>query len=293
MAVIKEKSVLALGFFDSIHKGHRYLLEKGRKIAERYLLDLTILTFNDDFLINLNRNDREVYLLEERLELLNKLGFCDVMVLNPTKDFLNQTEIEFMEYLLSFNPVAIIAGNDYTFGKHGKGNITVLKDYMLKRNIEVNEIDLQKFHKQKISSTVIKKLISDGKIERANQLLTERYFVSGIVVKGRGVGGTIGIPTANIELKFMKQLPKEGIYKTSTEVDGILYKSITNVGIHPTFNDKNFNIETLLLNFSGNLYNKRIKVYFDVRIRDIIKFDSADELVAQIKKDIKHCYDES
>lgn len=289
----KAKTCLALGFFDSVHRGHRYLLQQGKAIAQQLDAKLTILTFNDDFLLNLGRKDKEIYLLEERIELLNNLGYQNIIVLNPTKEFLMKTEHEFMNYLLSLNPVAIIAGNDYTFGYAGKGNINTLSNFFNSNCVKVFEIDLQKFYNSKISTSQIKKLLTEGHIQKANKLLGSEYYISGTVVKGRGIGATIGIPTANIEINRMKHVPAQGIYQTVTEVDNVVYKSVTNVGAHPTFEDKNFNIETLLIGFEGNLYDKKIKVYFQKRIRDIIKFNSVQSLVEQIKQDIDFCYGEN
>jgi riboflavin kinase/FMN adenylyltransferase len=157
---------------------------------------------------------------------------------------------------------------------------------MKAKGISVFEIDLQKYQKEKISTTKIKKLLDIGDIKQANLLLGDKYFITGTVQKGRGVGSGIGIPTANISVNNLKQLPKEGVYKTLTKAGEKCYPSVTNVGAHPTFEDRNFNVETLLMDFEGNLYGESITVYFESRIRDIQKFDSAEQLVMQIKSDI-------
>lgn len=287
MANIKEKRVFALGFFDSIHIGHRYLLKKAEALAKENNALLTIFTFNDHFLPNLGRKDKEVYLLEERIHLLESLGYDDVFVVNPTKTFLKMTAQEFLNYLLSLNPIGIVAGSDYTFGQNGSGNMAIMQDFMKDKGVIVKKVDLQKFKNNKVSTTSIKKLLNKGDIEQANLLLGDKYFVTGTVIKGRGDGTKYGFPTANIAFNNIKQLPLEGLYKTSTEIDGKIYKSLTNVGIHPTFDDNNFNIETLILDFSNNIYDKHIKVMFYTRIRGIIRFNSPQELGEQIKKDIE------
>lgn len=299
MAALINKRVLALGFFDSVHIGHRFLLNKAAAIAKEFGAELQVLTFNDDFFANLGRKDKEVYLLEERMCLLGSLGFDNITVLEPTKEFLAQSPEQFLGFLLKMKPAAIVAGKDYTYGYLGKGNMKSLYAYMSQMGIEVFEVDLQEYMKEKISSTKIKELLDKGDIKGANLLLGDSFFVTGKVQKGRGVGKTIGIPTANISVPNLKQLPREGVYKTRTLADGMVYSSITNVGSHPTFEDRNFNIETLLLGFDGNLYNKEIKVYFESRIRDTRKFAGAKELAEQINSDIayafnqenKHCSD--
>ncbi len=286
MAALINKSVLALGFFDSVHIGHRYLLQKASNIATKFGAKLQVLTFDDNFFTNLGRKDKEVYLLNERISLLCSLGYENITVLDPTKEFLAQSPKEFLDFLLKMNPIAIVAGNDYTYGYMGEGNMQSLNEYMATKGVEVFEVDLQKYLKEKISTTKIKRLLILGDIIGANVLLGDSFFVSGEVQKGRGVGKGIGIPTANISVSSTKQLPLEGVYKTKTLADGIMYSSITNVGAHPTFEDKNFNIETLLLGFEGSLYNKNIKVFFESRIRDTKKFADAQQLVAQINNDI-------
>lgn len=290
MAALTNKSVLALGFFDSVHIGHRFLLNKAAAIATDFGAELRVLTFSDEFFANLGRKDKEVYLLQERIRLLTSLGFENITVLEPTKEFLAQSPEHFLDFLQKMKPVAIVAGKDYTYGYLGKGNMQSLSEYMSGIGIEVFEVDLQKYQKEKISTTKIKELLDKGDIEGANMLLGESFFVTGNVQKGRGVGKTIGIPTANISVPNLKQLPREGVYKTRTLADGIVYSSITNVGAHPTFEDRNFNIETLLLGFDGNLYNKEIKVYFESRIRDIKKFAGPGELAEQINSDIAYAY---
>ncbi|MFW5780601.1 MAG: riboflavin biosynthesis protein RibF [Bacillota bacterium] len=290
MAIVSDKRVLALGFFDSVHIGHRYLLSQAKKVAKKEKARLTVITFNDNFLKNLNRAEKEIYLLKERLKILKKLGYNDVIVLDPTKEFLSMSEDQFLEYILTLNPTAIVAGKDYTFGKMGKGNMAYLSGYMLNKNVKVIEINLQKVNLRKISTTHIKKLLSQGNIEKANCLLGENYFVSGRVTKGRGVGSRMGIPTANLTINEMKHIPLDGVYKTTTEVDNMNYDSITNVGAHPTFEDEINNIETMLIDKKLNLYNKDITVYFEKRIRDIIKFETPEKLANQIKQDIKKAY---
>lgn len=289
-SVNEKKNVLALGFFDSIHKGHRYLLQEANTYATEHNANLVVITFNDNFLKNLNRPFKEVYLLNERLHILNELGYHQVFVLDPTKEFLDQSQNEFMQYLLTLNPIAIVAGSDYTFGKNRQGNIDILTAFMNENKVEVRQINLLQEQGVKIASTDIKQLLTDGNITVSNELLGGNYFISGIVVKGRGAGGALGMPTANINVHPFKQIPKEGVYQTTTEIDNKLYCSITNVGVHPTFECNNFNIETLILDFNQNLYKKEIKVYFHNRIRDIIKFSSPIELVKQVKKDISMCY---
>lgn len=290
MANINSSTALSLGFFDSIHRGHRYLLQVGKKIASYYNAEFTVMTFDDNFNTALGREEKEVYLLSERLEILKSLGYDKIVVFESSTDFLNMDAEKFLRYLLTYNPIAIIAGNDYTFGKGAKGDIGLLKSFMKEHNVNVAEVDLLNYYNSKISTSRIKRFLLKGEIAKANKLLGDRYFVSGTVTKGKGLGNKLGIPTANIVAPKLKFLPKDGVYKTSVQVDGKTYDSITNVGTHPTFNDHSFNLETFILNYDGNLYNKKIKISFIDRLRDVIKFNSVDELVKQINSDIVKAY---
>ena len=253
MADLAKKRVLALGFFDGIHIGHRYLLQKAKALAEKSGSKMTVVTFNDSFLTNLGKSEKEIFLLKEREKILKMLGYRDIIALNPTKEFLSKSKDEFLEYLLSLNPYAVVAGKDYAFGKMAKGNTVYLEKYMREKGVKTVLVNLQKYKLKKISTSNIKRLIAEGRIELANKLLGDAYFIEGKVIKGRGIGSSLGIPTANILIDPMKLVPLEGVYKTKTEIDNKLYDSITNVGHRPTFEDHERSIETLLINQSIDL----------------------------------------
>lgn len=283
-----KKKVFALGFFDCIHKGHRYLLQKAKHFSVLANGELHVLTFDDNFFPMLDKEEKEVFTLSERRKILKLIGVKEVTILNENKDFLELSAQEFLQYIKDKAPVAIFAGSDYRFGKNAAGDFDMMTEFFKDSNINVYNVDLKTELGKKISSTDIRILLEEGKIKEANAFLGTKYYISGQVVKGRGIGKELGIPTANILPPKIKLLPKPGVYQTETTVSGKTYKSITNIGNRPTFNNDEYAVETLLIDFDGNLYGKTIKVTFINRIRDIQKFDSPAELVDQIKKDIKN-----
>lgn len=286
---MRSNSVIALGFFDSIHCGHRFLLNEGRKLSQKYGTDLGVITFDDNFLSNLpngKKNCKEVFLLDERLSILREMGINNVEIIDTDNGFLSKTAEQFAEYVSSFMPKAIVCGADYTFGKFASGNASFLKAFFAKRYVEVKIVDLLIESGKKTSTSDIKNLLSGGNIIEANRLMGHNYFLDGIVSEGRHVGNELGIPTANIICTDKKLLPLCGVYSTLVTVDGCKYKALTNVGTHPTFDDYHFNTETFILGFNGDVYGKILRVEFLDRIRGIFKFCNSDELIAQIRKDI-------
>jgi tRNA pseudouridine55 synthase len=277
--IIPNSNVLALGFFDALHAGHRKIIE----IAKKSALRPRLATFDDDFMAALAREEKLIYLLEERRQILEDLGL-DPMVLSPSADFINMEHTDFLRYLDNLKPDKIIAGADYRFGCGAKGDSAALVRHFGDR---AEIVELIERDGAKISSGRIRKLLEAGQIAEANDLLGAPYFVSGTVEAGRGAGAQMSIPTANITPPPQKLLPKEGVYATTTEVSGELYPSITNVGTHPTFADYTFNVETHILDERTlNIYNEPIKIYFLQRLRDIVKFEDKDELQRAIAKDI-------
>ncbi|MFA6866693.1 MAG: riboflavin biosynthesis protein RibF [Clostridia bacterium] len=283
-----KKTVLALGYFDAIHKGHQYLLEKAKEIAIASNCELLVGTFDDSLYQKLGRGDNKgIFLLQERKQILQKFGCENVQVFETTKEFLSISEEEFVEYLCKFNPYCVVVGNDYRFGKNATGNANSLQILLKKRDIKTKIIDLLFIENEKVSTTHIRNLLANGEIKTVNNLLGFDYFIIGKVVTNRKVGREIGFPTANINIPSNKFMPKFGVYSSIIEVDGIKYRGITNIGTHPTFNDENSNIESFILDFDKKIYNKEIIIFLQNYIRGIFKFSSSKQLSKQINKDIE------
>lgn len=275
-----EKIVLALGYFDSIHKGHQQLLKTANKLSTKYNALSTVLIFTGGY------KGKNVFTLEERLLRLKTMGIKKVIIKELTQDFMKKSYQEFIQELLnSYNIVGIVTGSDFTYGYKGLGDTKYLEDICRENYIEYIAVDIEKDCGEKISSSKIKNLLTNGDIKKANELLCGNYFIYGKVERGKGVGKTLGFPTANVKISEEKYPLKEGVYLTFVYVENTLHSAITNVGSQPTFQGKEYIIETYIDNFDKDIYDKYLTVYFIERIRDVIEFDSIDGLKKQLLLD--------
>lgn len=179
----------------------------------------------------------------------------------------------------------ICVGEDFHFGKERRGDVGMLSEYAVQYGYELCVFPKIKEDGEVISSTRIRRELARGRIEKANRLLGDPYFVRGEVVHGNALGRTIGMPTANLLPGKQKLLPAYGVYATRVEVDGKIYGGVTNVGVKPTIGADRANVETTLLHFDGDLYGKQIAVYFLEFLRPEQRFDSLEELKAQMSRD--------
>ena len=215
---MSDKYIIALGFFDCLHVGHRKLIEKTIELSKENGLKPAVFTFDDNF-----------------FKLLSEIGIQEVFVGTPSSKFIEMSALDFLSYLDNLGVVGVVCGEDFTFGSDRWGSqelyewaLCTGKGYYLQKTA--------KFNNEKISSQSIRKLIQDGRIREANALLKREFFIMGKVVSGRGEGKKFGYPTANINTSSNKLIPQLGVYKTHTYVDGKRYLSLTNVGHAPTFN---------------------------------------------------------
>lgn len=281
--------VLCLGWFDSIHKGHKKIINSAKILCEKTNANLAVLTFLTDENCMILKKMQQVFEFDERVILLEKQGVNEVICVNFNQEFANKNPVEFLDELCDNRLIAgFVCGKDYKFGKNAEGDINLLINYCKQKKLSFEIIDFETDETgDKISTNKIKNLLLSGNVKKVNQLLQGEFFVSGEVVQGRKQGRTLGFPTANIILSENKIKFKRGVYSTVTEVDGVLYKSFTNYGSAPTFDFCKDIIETHLLNFSGDLYGKKITVYFKDFIREIIKFESKQQLIEQLQNDLK------
>ena len=284
----KPKYMLALGFFDCIHVGHRSLLGNLSAVATLYNLTPAVFTFDDDFFKALGKTDKLVYSLDERRKiLLDEFGINKIFVGAPSDEFLKMKGEEFTNYLEKIGVEGIIAGEDFRYGQNAECGMKELSTWAIsKGKICITQPILAEWNK-KISSRDIRKYLENGEVKTANSLLGNRYFVEGEVVHGRGVGATYGLPTANLNVSDEKVIPLDGVYDTRVKVGSEWYKGVTNVGTCPTFDFHRRTVETHILDFSADIYGEIIRVEFVERIRCVVKFNSLEELKAQIYDDIE------
>lgn len=280
--------VVALGFFDCIHKGHIKLIDECKRAAYKHNCSSAVFTFSNSPFELLKKDCGQILTFEERLYKLDSLhvDFCIRSVFDNT--FSQLSPEDFLNNFIKYKSVkGIVVGNDYTFGRRGEGNVEFLSKWCEKNSIELKIVDFEKDNGRKIASTDIRKLLSDGNLSKANEYLVQPYFIIGQVVHGSRRGRNIGFATANLEYPSDKLKIKAGVYYTRTLIDGVWLKSVTNVGEHPTFDDGHFNIESHVLFYDKNIYGEKIIVEFLERIRDIYKFDTKEDLAKQIKNDIE------
>ncbi len=275
-----ENLILALGYFDAVHKGHQKVLKKAVSVASEKGLTPASLIFVG------GKSKKDVFTLNERVRRIFLTGVKTVIVKELSKDFMALSKLKFLEELSSLYDIkAVVSGSDFTFGKNAEGSVETLKEFFGTDNVYTE--NLEEENGEKISSTSIKNALLKGDILTANTLLGGNYFISGEVIRGKGLGRDLGFPTANILLDNNKHPINSGVYVTFTVINGVIYPAITNVGAQPTVDGNDTVIETYIDGFFGDLYGKSLTVYFVERLRDIKKFNSIIELKEQLEKDLR------
>lgn len=283
-----EKTAVALGNFDGIHKGHQVLINKAVETATEKNIKSGVFTFS-----NHPRNVlagrtvvKNIIYEDEKIEILEKMGvdylfsidFDEIMMKQEPSDFVNDVLIG------KFNIDTAVCGFNFTYGHKAAGTSDMLKE-MAAGRFNVSVVDPVKVDGSVVSSTLIREKIMDGDVEAVEKLLGRSFTIKGVVIQGNQIGRTIGFPTCNIVIdETMATLPN-GVYMTYCYVGENKYCSITNVGNKPTIGEYGKNIETNIFDFNQDIYGKRITVEFLKKIRDERKFSSLDELKDQINYD--------
>ncbi len=277
---------LALGFFDCVHKGHSALIESTKTLAKEYEARACVMTFSDNPYPFLSKGEKLIFTFDERLKLFERAGVEIVFAVPFTKELMQTSKNDFLEFIVSrLNVKGIVCGYDYKFGKGAEGDTEYLSRFCSARAIACKVVPPVLHNGERVSSTLIKSKLREGDAETAAKLLGHGYFIEGEVCHGRGVGRMFDFPTANLDYGSDKLLPKDGVYATVSVVNGIEYKSVTNIGNKPTFGEYDVTVETMLSEFCGDLYGKRMRVEFVRRLRDIKKFATPQELKKQIYLD--------
>lgn len=291
---INSPSILTLGTFDGVHKGHQKILRKLNSEAKKNKLKSIVLTFfpHPRTVLNPKSTLRLINTIKERTELFEK-SKIDILITHPfDKNFSELSPEKFVKDILveKLNIKKILIGYDHRFGKNRTAGIEDLKKFGLKYNFEVIEISVQEQNNVSISSTKIRKSIENGNINKAKSYLGYDFSIEGEVIKGNAIGRTIGFPTANLNIEEnYKLVPKRGVYLINTFLDNKKVFGMMNIGVKPTLKIDQETIEVNLFNWDQNLYGKVIKVFTLDYIRDERKFDSIIDLEEQIKLDKKTC----
>ena len=282
----EEDTVLVLGYFDGLHKGHQTLFKEARKIAEEQGLKIAVLTFPESPKLAFVRYQPELMLHlnhpEERAAHLENLGVDYLYLIDFTSHFSKNTAREFFDkYVSALKAKAVVAGFDYHFGSD-KRKAEELADYFDGQIVIVSSVNQDE---EKISSTRIRETIQNGDVSKAHQLLGYPLSTRGIVVHGNARGRTIGYPTANLAPLDRVILPADGVYVVDVEHNGKFYRGMASVGKNVTFEGDELRFEANLFDFAEEIYGDTIRIIWLDKIRDMVKFDGIEELVAQLKSD--------
>ena len=289
-----DNTILTIGTFDGVHLGHQKVLERLTNTAIENNLKSTVLTFfpHPRTILNPDKPLKLINSVKERTELLNR-SKVDNLIIHPFDK--NFSELDPEKYVVEIlvkklKAKIILIGYDHKFGKNRTADITDLKIYGKKYGFKVIEIKAEEISNIAISSTKIRKAISEGNISTAKKYLGYDFSLSGKIVHGKSIGRTLGFPTANIEVKEeYKLLPKNGVYLIQSIINHNKYFGMMNIGIKPTIKESSKTIEVNFFDFEGDLYHKNIEVNIKKFIRDEIKFDSLELLKSQILKDKINC----
>ncbi|MBA3692292.1 MAG: bifunctional riboflavin kinase/FAD synthetase [Acidobacteria bacterium] len=290
-ANILRSTVLTLGVFDGLHLGHQKIIQKVVSRAEAAGAVSTVITFDPHPRAVLYPENAPPLLqtLDQRLANFKVLGIKQTIVIRFNQEFANQNAEVFLRDIVHERLQAkeVFLGKGFAFGKNRGGNIELLKKISAELGFYADEVPEITVRGQRISSSKIRELLAIGKINFARRMLGRPYGVEGQIIHGDQRGRTIGFPTANLKPRN-RVIPKYGVYATANLIDGKWRRSITNVGVRPTFeNDKEPSIESYIFDFDGDLYGDVLRVRFLHRIRDERKFSGIEELKNQIEKDTR------
>lgn len=285
----KDKTCLALGSFDAVHIAHKHLMDTAIQYAKKHNAKAGVYQFLQRPAEILNPKDSKVLCSnEQKIKILEGFGLDFTYFEEFNEKFMHMSAEEFIKMLKSkFNVCCIVVGFHYKFGYRAEGDAEKLKELGKKYNFDVIVIAPIEHNGKLVSSTYIRNLISSGNVADAKNFLGRDYSIYLPVEHGRKVGTSLlNIPTANFSVSERFVIPKNGVYATYVNINAKKYLSVTNIGMRPTFNLEKKTIETHILDFEENLYDKKIELFFIKRLRDEIKFENSEQLKRQILSDI-------
>ncbi|MDO9088510.1 MAG: bifunctional riboflavin kinase/FAD synthetase [Anaerolineaceae bacterium] len=281
-----------IGAFDGVHIGHQQLIYSMVKQAKIDSAKSSVITFHPHPAVLLRSISMPFYITSptEKAQLFKELGVDFILDLTFNDEMAGLAPEHFMGLLLGQLPIERIwLGKDFALGKHRAGNLSVLNEIGKIKGYSIVECQHLEEEGEKISSSKIRNWIQSGDFLQTSKALNRYYSIEGIVSHGDSRGRTIGFPTANLEVWEGKILPGSGVYATWMEVDNVVYPSVSNVGVRPTFENQKTNprVETFILNFDQDIYQNQVKLHFVEKIRSEFKFSSVDLLIDQIQSDVR------
>jgi riboflavin kinase/FMN adenylyltransferase len=280
--------VIGLGNFDGLHRGHLKIIERVKRGALERGGSAMAMTF-DPHPPRVVRPDKAPPLLmtkAQKLDALHRAGIQCVAVINFTHELSRWDPETFVrQVLVDWLRVAEVwVGANFLFGRDRTGNFSLLRTLGQRYGFRAEKIDPVRYKEFVVSSTRVRRLVSEGRMDEAGGLLGHPYYLDGTVVEGRRKGRELGFPTANLRTEN-ELVPPDGVYATTLSVEGVVHAGVTNIGVRPTFGESERTIETHILKFTGDLYGRHVRVGFVQRLRDERRFDDVDALRAQIEAD--------
>ncbi len=281
---------VTIGNFDGVHVGHRYIFNQIIEEARVVRSKAVVITFDPHPKMILHPGRRPFYLiatLEEKMALLREIGIDAVFLISFSLDYAQTTAQSFICDVLwnRLRVKKVFIGHDYTFGRGKEGKKQLLEDFGRQLGFEVAVIDAVKVGGAVISSTLIRNLILEGRVNDAADFLGRPYNLKGTVVKGYRRGKNLGFPTANLVPEKVL-IPRTGVYAALVLFNEQRYAAVLNIGYNPTFGNNELTTEVHLLDFEGEIYGESLQVYFVERLRDEARFSSPDQLARQIRQDV-------
>ena len=289
------KTIVTIGTFDGVHKGHKAIINRINEIAKKEGLESVLLTFYPHPRHVLFPDDQELRLIntiEEKKEALRNTDLQNLVIHKFTKEFSRTNSVNFIRDVLvnKLNMKYMVVGFNHHFGKNREGAYDNLLEMSELYDFRVEKIEPQDVDGVILSSTKIRNAIKNGDIKQANSYLCCNFSISGKVIQGNKIGSSIGFPTANIKIDSQwKILPADGVYAVKVDINSNQYYAMLNIGKRPTIADNRSTIEVYIFDFSADIYGTDIKVEFVKRIRDEKKFNDLEALKSQLKIDAINC----
>lgn len=280
-----KKMIFALGFFDGVHLGHQALLAECRRLAaEKGCIPAAITFDRHPQALFVSQPPKLISSEEDRVLLLRRYGMEVVNVLPVTRAVMETPWEGFLDGMVASGAAGFVCGDDFQFGKNGEGDGEKLRAFCRERGIACVIVAQQEAQGERICSTRIRRALENGELMQANALLGHPYTLTGVVVSGRQLGRTIGIPTANLHLPEELLKPAFGVYACKALVNGEQKIAVTNVGSRPTVGGHHVTVEPWLLDFDGDLYGKKLTLEFHGFLRPEKKFEDLSALRREILK---------
>ena len=288
-AEIARPTVLTLGVFDGLHLGHQLILERVVERARAVGAVPTVITFDPHPRAVLHPESAPPHLqtLDQKIESFGVMGIEQAIVINFTRDFARLSAADFLRDAVHERLQAreVYLGRGFAFGRGREGDINLLREVSGRLGFYADEVPEVRLRGQRISSSRIRELLASGRVNLARRMLGRPYGVEGRVVRGAERGRTIGFPTANLHPQN-RVIPRRGVYVTATLIEGAWLRSVTNIGVRPTFeSEAEPSVETYVMDWDGDLYGDVVRVRFLHRLRDERRFASVEELKRQIDAD--------